>query len=244
MNRGWSFVLSLGILSLWVEAVKLCAKYGLLKPWHRRKLLHIFTGPIFILSWALFGDSRVDSFWAAAVPLAMTAKFFLVGTGYIDDPDTVNSGCRSGDRRELLRGPLLYGLVFIASTILYWKRTRGVISLFALCFGDGFAEIFGRLFGSNNRLPWCSEKSLAGSCGFVMLSYCCTRFFLAIFAERVLLHSENSLNDSSGSCRLLFVSVICACVESLPLTDIDNATIFLAGIAADSLYFVIHGFYS
>ena len=33
---------------------------------------------------------------------------------------------RSGDRRELLRGPLVYGIIFILSTLFYWRQLTGV----------------------------------------------------------------------------------------------------------------------
>lgn len=39
---------------------------------------------------------------------------------------TVRSMSRSGDRRELLRGPLVYGIIFILSTLFYWRQLTGV----------------------------------------------------------------------------------------------------------------------
>ena len=48
---------------------------------------------------------------------------------------------RSGDRRELLRGPTMYGCVFTASTLLFWRDLTGIMALMCLCFGDASAEI-------------------------------------------------------------------------------------------------------
>ena len=71
--------------------------------------------------------------------LALTLKAAAAGSGLIDDPKTVASMSRSGDRRELLRGPALYGAVFVAATVLCWRELSGVLALVALCAGDGAA---------------------------------------------------------------------------------------------------------
>ena len=68
----------------------------------------------------------------ACVPLAMTLKFALVGLGLLDVEADVRTLSRSGDRRELLRGPLLYGVVFVVATALWFRELPASVALLAL----------------------------------------------------------------------------------------------------------------
>jgi hypothetical protein len=43
-----------------------------------RKLIHIGTGPLFVLCWPLFSDSFYARFLAALVPLALTGKLTAI----------------------------------------------------------------------------------------------------------------------------------------------------------------------
>ena len=83
-----------------------------------RKTMHVGAGPLFLLCWPLFSNEETARNWAAVGPLALTLKAAAAGSGLIDDPKTVASMSRSGDRRELLRGPALYGAVFVTATVL------------------------------------------------------------------------------------------------------------------------------
>ena len=83
-----------------------------------RKTMHVGAGPLFLLCWPLFSDAATAKNWAMVGPLALTLKAAAAGSGLIDDPKTVASMSRSGDRRELLRGPALYGAVFVTATVL------------------------------------------------------------------------------------------------------------------------------
>ena len=115
-----------------------------------RKIIHIGTGPFFVLCWLLFKETSSAPFIAAVVPLAITDQFALVGTGVIKDPSAVAALSRTGDRREILRGPLYYGIVFVLLTIAFWRRSpTGIVALMILCGGDGLADIVGKKSGRN-----------------------------------------------------------------------------------------------
>ena len=221
------------IMVIWVELVKLLSNRKLLSVIARRKIMHICTGPIFLFTWPLFSSSKSGRIAASLVPVAMTLKFFLIGLGIIHDEDAIHSMSRTGDRRELLRGPTLYGTVFVLATYLFWMDIRAVIALGCLCFGDGFAEIIGRKFGKI-KLPWSNDKSWAGSLGFVVAS--CT--LTSLLATVVMAHNPamKMIRNSALFPRLLFSSLAAAAVESLPLADVDNVTIFIAAALADTLF--------
>lgn len=45
-------------------------------------------------------------------------------------------------------GPLLYGIVHVLATVIFWTASpSGVAALAVLCFGDGAAELVGRSWG-------------------------------------------------------------------------------------------------
>ncbi len=248
------------IMVSWVEGMKFLAHQNLLQSWQRRKLVHIFTGPIFILTWPMFSYTHYGRQLAALVPLIVTMKFLLVGLGIVSDPDTVQSMSRSGRRQELLYGPLLYGIIFVATTYLYWKSVKAIICLLILCFGDGFAEIFGKRYGEKNKLPWSPKKSYAGWIGFTIcstLSICC---ILMVFqnhlfqndaiasslalekeglSDQYLLDVESFKSSSfivAYLPRILVDCLVAGLIETLPFEDIDNVTVFLAAIFTDSLF--------
>ena len=79
---------------------------------------------------------------------------------------------RNGTRSELLKGPVVYGVVNGLAAILFWKASPvGIVSIAFLCAGDGLAEIVGSRFGSTNRLPYSPDKvsSLSLSCICIQL---------------------------------------------------------------------------
>ncbi len=67
----------------------------------------------------VFPEVASARYLAALVPFAITAQFALVGLGVMKDPAAVEAMSRTGDRREILRGPLFYGIIFVVLTILF-----------------------------------------------------------------------------------------------------------------------------
>jgi phytol kinase len=198
-----------------------------------RKLIHILTGPLFVLCWLLFPDVWYSRWLAALVPFAITAQFALIGLGIMKDEASVKAMSRSGDRREILRGPLFYGIVFVLMTLVYWKTSPiGMVALMLMCGGDGLAEIMGRGIPSA-KLPWSKDKSVAGSLGMLLGGWVLAAFILFIFVLA-------GVFPSPFSSYLLPISVIALVgmlVESLPLKDVDNFTVTLVAVLLGHLLF-------
>jgi len=230
-----AFAIALLIALGWVEVCKLLAQAKLLQSWQRRKLLHVFTGPLFIMTWPLFTSDYLGAIWAMLVPLAMTAKFVAVGKGLLRDNDLVLSASRNNSRSELLKGPTLYGIVFVLSTLVYWKSIRGVICLMILCFGDGAAEMAGRRFGKSNKLFYSRDKSLAGYVGFVAASFISTYFFFTWYGYSLFGVSFYRIGTTTLMTRLFVDCMVAGFVETFPIPEYDNITVFLAAISADML---------
>ena len=209
------------IAVFFLRLMDLLAHRGVIESRLSRKLIHIGTGPIFVLCWLMFKDVPISRWLAALVPLVITAQFALVGTGLIKDEAAVKAMSRTGDRREILRGPLFYGIVFILVTLIYWKDSLiGIPALMMMCGGDGIADIVGRRIRSP-KLPWSPQKTVAGSLSVFHGGWLLT---ILIFAMYVWFGAF-----SGPLTRFLlpitWIALGATLVESLPFRDVDNISL-------------------
>jgi phytol kinase len=225
--------LTFAIAVFFLRLMDFLAHRGVIESRLSRKFIHIGTGPIFVLCWLMYPDVEISRWLAALVPLVITLQFGLVGTGIIKDEAAVKAMSRTGDRREILRGPLFYGIVFVAITLIYWKDSLvGIPALMMMCGGDGIADIVGRNVNSP-KLPWSREKSLAGSLSVFIGGWLLTMLIFAIYVW---------FGAFSGpSTRFLFpvtlIAIGATLVESLPFKDIDNITLVLISVLIGHLVF-------
>jgi len=225
--------LTLAIAFTWLRLNDFLAHKGWVSSTLSRKIIHIGTGPIYVLCWLFFNQANMAPYLAALVPLGITIQFALVGLGIIQDPSAVEAMSRSGDRREILRGPLFYGMAFVLLTILFWRHSPvGIVALMILCGGDGLADILGKRIKSP-RLAWSPEKSLVGS----------ITMFLGGFLFAVILvwiyNSQGYFTQPISQYIFLIgiIAVGATLVESLPFKDIDNITVPLASVLLGLLLF-------
>lgn len=225
--------LTLIIALAWLRINNFFAKKGWVSSAISRKIIHIGTGPIFVLCWLLFSEDGIAPFLAAIVPLGITFQFALVGTGIISDPSAVAAMSRSGDRKEILRGPLFYGFAFVSLTLIFWRSSPiGIIALMVLCGGDGLADIIGKRIAGRS-LPWSPKKTYAGSVTMLAGGF--------IFAVMVLwLFVRAGYFAAPITIYLMPIGAIALAttlVESLPFTDIDNLTVPLISVIVGLLVF-------
>jgi phytol kinase len=224
-----TFIIALAFLRL----MDFLAHRGIIESKLSRKIIHIGTGPIFVFCWLMYPDVQISRWLAALVPLVITAQFALVGTGLIKDEAAVKAMSRTGDRREILRGPLFYGIMFVAMTLLYWKDSLiGIPALMMMCGGDGIADIVGRRVRSP-KLPWSREKSLAGSLSVFVGGWLLTMLIFAIYVW---------MGAFSGPVTrfllpVTWIALGATLVESLPFKDIDNLTITVTSALIGYLVF-------
>jgi len=225
----FTFIIALTFLRL----MDFFAHRGIIESKLSRKIIHIGTGPIFVLCWLMYPDVQISRWLAALVPLVITAQFALVGTGLIKDEAAVKAMSRTGDRSEILRGPLFYGIMFIAMTLLYWKDSLiGIPALMMMCGGDGIADIVGRRVRSP-KLPWSPEKSMSGSLSVFAGGWLLTMLIFAIYVW---------MGAFSGPVTrfllpVTWVALGATLVESLPFKAIDNLTITVASALIGHLVF-------
>lgn len=217
----------------WLRLVDFIAHKGWISSSFSRKIIHLGTGPIFVLCWLLFPSDSYARYLAAIIPLLITLQFVLVGLGVIKDQAAVDAMSRTGDRKEILKGPLYYGIVFIFITIVFWKNSPvGISALMLLCGGDAMADIMGKKIVSN-RIPWSPRKTLAGSIAMFATGWLLTVIVLLIYVSTGIFERP----FVSLLFPLTMVTLGGTVIESLPFPDIDNITVPLAAVILGSILF-------
>lgn len=224
---------TLAMALLWLRCIDFLAHRGIISSSLSRKIIHIGTGPIFVLCWIFFDNQLHARFLAALVPLGITVQFFLIGTGIIKDQASVDAMSRTGDRKEILRGPFFYGIAFILLTILFWKENYlGMVALMVLCGGDGFADVIGKRVPSQ-PVPWSMNKTIAGSLAMFLGSFLLSLFVVWIYT----LDGTFQVVFASFIWKLAVISLVCTLVESIPVKDIDNITVPVTAVILGYLIF-------
>ena len=226
-----TFVAALG----WLRLMDFFAGRGWIESRLSRKVIHIGTGPIFVLCWLFFPDVWYARWLAALVPLAITIQFALTGLGVIKDEASVKAMSRSGDPKEILRGPLYYGLMFVLLTLVFWKDSPvGMTALMMMCGGDGIADLIGRRIKSP-KLFHSPQKSVAGSLGVFFGGWFMTVFVLGVYVALGLFAGPLS----HYLLPVTLIALAATLVESLPQRDIDNVTVTLVSAALGDVLFAL-----
>jgi phytol kinase len=236
MNPFLALFITLVVALVEIRTLDFMAHRGWIESHLSRKLIHILTGPLFVLCWLLFPaqDLWYYRWLAALVPLLFTVQFALIGLGVVKDEASVKAMSRTGDRREILRGPLFYGIIFVVMTLIYWKDSPiGMIAVMLMCGGDGLADILGRGLQSP-KLPWNRGKSVAGSLGMLVGGWALTLLILGIY---VLAKASGFETLGAYLLPVTIIALVATLVESLPLKDVDNITVTLVAVALGYLFF-------
>ena len=232
-NNFIALILTFAAAIAWLRINDFAAHKGWISSHLSRKIIHIGTGPIFVLCWLLFNEAAYARYIAALVPGLITLQFILVGIGIIKDESAVKALSRTGDRREILRGPLFYGIIFVLLTIIYWKDSPvGMVALMLMCGGDGMADVIGRKFGQK-KLPWAKDKSWLGSLAMFLGGYLLALgilwayIYFGIFTGPLHVYFPT----------LMLIALAGTVVESIPIKDIDNITITLTAVIFGQILF-------
>ena len=212
-----TFIISI----IWLRLIDYFAIKGLISKQLSRKIIHVGTGPIFVLCWLFFPEDPLSRYIAAIVPLLITIQFFLIGIGVIKDQASVEAMSRTGDPKEILKGPFFYGVVFVLLTIFFWRESPiGIIALMILCGGDGFADIIGRRLPSS-ALKWSPGKSIAGTISMFLGGLIFSTILILIFIKSGFLN----ITFMESFPKILLLNILATIVESLPVRDWDNVTV-------------------
>ncbi|GIL50017.1 hypothetical protein Vafri_6343 [Volvox africanus] len=199
-----------------------------------RKALHIGMGGTYVLYWPLYSDAWYARYLCAAVPYLATVIFALVGLGIVHFAPLVRAATRNESRQELLTGPLLYGIVHVLATVVFWTSSpSGVAAIAVLCFGDGAAELAGRRWG-RTALWYNPKKTWAGTLACLIAGMVGATAYTSLFSRLELYDRPVGLGDLAAGCMLSATAA--AVAESLPLEG-DNLTVPLAAVLTAVWYF-------
>jgi phytol kinase len=233
LNNYIALVITFALSLIFLRSMDFIAHRGWMDSKLSRKVIHIGTGPLFVLCWLLFKDTPDARWLAALVPFSITVQFALIGLGVIKDKASVDAMSRTGDPKEILRGPLYYGIMFVVLTLVYWKDSPiGIIALMMMCGGDGIADIVGRRFVSP-KLPWSKEKSVAGTLGVFLGGWALSAAVIFIYVSAGVFAGT----ITNYLIPITAIAVVGALVESLHYRDIDNISMTLASALAGYWFF-------
>jgi hypothetical protein len=74
-------LLSFGLAYGFVKTITGLAKNGVIDSLTSRKIIHTFSGPLFILVWPIFSTATGARFFAAIVPIVNALRLYLAATG-------------------------------------------------------------------------------------------------------------------------------------------------------------------
>lgn len=219
--------LTFAVALTWLRINDFLARRKLLSRDLTRKLIHVGTGPLFVLCWPFFSDGPQSRWLAALVPAIITLQFTLIGLAVVQDEGAVQAMSRSGDRQELLRGPAQYGVIFVLATVVFWIHSPvGIVVLMLLCGGDGLADVAGRRWGQA-KLPFSLRKSWAGSIAMFLAGFGFSFLYLALFSR----WGAFDVSLAGSILPLLLISLTATVVESVSGADMDNVTVTVAALA-------------
>ncbi len=173
-----------------------------------RKIVHIAAA-----SWLLFWVFYDTDHWSCYFNILPAFVWFvlLLYKGFFASPDddAVKTMTRTGDRRELLRGPLYFTVVMNIMGTIFFMTPLAVVSMGILGWGDGLAPLFGKKYG-RHKYNFVTEKSYEGSISFLLFAiFGASLFSWVIFGNIPLI-------------TIVILSVISTIVEALSPRDLDN----------------------
>ncbi len=228
-------VIAIVILLALVQINGYMQKKGKVSQIITRKFVHIFAGPIFVVTWMLFSGRDISHYIASIVPLLFVLQFVAIGTGLMKNESFVNSMSRTGDPRELLEGTLYYAIVMLLMTFFWFyvpstgidnANPTALLIIGCVSGGDGLADIIGRKFGGDKKFGIKgSEKTIIGSMGMLLGSILVSSILVLIFSLEV-----PNFNILLLILPIVVVSIVATVVEALSPKGWDNFTIFVAVI--------------
>jgi hypothetical protein len=134
-------ILAGAYLKLWTTLVKM----GVLDPKDSRKIIHTGSVPLFILFWPFFSVAPWSRFFAATVPWINVFRLVTAAQGSSsgnEEQELALAVSRSGDSKEALQGPLIYCLITVLFTLIFWRDSMtGIMALSTMAAGDGVSFI-------------------------------------------------------------------------------------------------------
>lgn len=176
-----------------------------------RKIVHICAGS-WLIFWVLFDHSHWSKYLNIAPAFIWTVLLLVKGFTAKDNDDAVKTMTRTGDRKELLKGPLYFTIVMNLMGTEFYYTAAAAIAMGFLGWGDGLAPVFGQKYGKH-KYDVVTEKSFEGSAAFLIFG-----IFGAVINSLILFGTF----DFSV---IFLCGIIAVIVEAFSPKDVDNLLI-------------------
>lgn len=180
-----------------------------------RKIIHIAAGS-YLMFWPLFDPTHWTKFLNVAMPFIWVLLFLSKGLSKNTEDPAVKTMTRTGNPRELLRGPLMFALMMVIIGIVFFNKFAGVAGMAMLTWGDGLAPYFGQKFGKIKFKTLGTEKTLTGSL---------TVFIAGFIGTLLMLLITGVATGGIPWAMLALLALVAMIVEALSPRDIDNILI-------------------
>lgn len=225
----WNFIIGVIVALVYIFAVIGIMDKAVAKGFPSdlsRKIIHIAAGS-WIWIWPLMDPSNWSYMFNITVALLWTLLFLKLGTKGSPEDTAVKTMTRTGDPKELLKGPLYFTLVMDFIGLFYFMNFVGVISMAMLGWGDGLAPYVGKKYGVHKYKLLGREKSIEGSL---------TVFFASVFAALLFVTWMFGVPSLAVIEWIVILALIGTIVEAVSPADIDNILIPLAIIIVCILF--------
>ncbi len=187
-----------------------------------RKIVHISAGS-WLIFWLFYDPTHWSKYLNIAPAFIWTVLLIIKGFTAKPDDEAVKTMTRTGDRRELLKGPLYFTLIMNLMGTVFMYQEVALTAIGLLGWGDGLAPVFGKRFGKH-KFKILSEKSIEGSISFFIFG-----IFGASIFQFIILGEVNFVN-------IFYCSIIATIVEAASPKDLDN---FLIPLSVLLFYFIM-----
>ena len=184
-----------------------------------RKITHIGAGSV-IGFLPLYSDLGWSKYLNVTIFVVWIALLVQKGLFASLEDEAVKTMTRTGDKRELLKGPLYFVIVATICGTLLYKSFPGIVAMASLGWGDGVAPIIGFRYG-RWKYKIFSDKSVEGSISMFIFAFAASVFFVWL-----ILPSELNLS------RILLLTFVATLVEGCSPKEVDNIVIPAAVIVA------------
>ena len=194
-------------------------KKGVLSPDVTRKVIHIIAGS-WVFFWILYRDSDWTRYLNVTLPVVFGSILVVKGLGGDPNDMNVRTMSRSGDRTELLRGPLYFTIMMIVAGTVFYKTEYALVTMAVLGWGDGIAPLVAKIGQVGKYRTFGNVKSISGSVSLFLVAV-----GGAVLMLTTILGSFGGVDDWL---MVLISALVATIVEAFSPRDLDNVFIPLS----------------
>ena len=226
----WNLLMGAVVMMIYVQGIILVMEKlvdsGTLSSDLTRKVIHIAAGS-YIWIWLFIDTTDILSAMAnIIVPLLFFVTFLFKGYKATPDDKDVKTMTRTGDPRELLKGPLYFTIVMVVAGTLFLNTWVGVFMMAVVGWGDGIAPYIGKKYGGKTYKTLGSEKTFTGSISVFVFSVAGCLVFYGLLGIIGGLGGPLLPDPGIDIVQMLIVIIVLGLaamiVEAFSPSDIDN----------------------